>query len=189
MPDIFDLILGDHEQIRRLAAVLDPARSRDEPQITCAAAGAWEQLAVLLEMHTRAEEEICFLPMFGTGRDGTQYVDAVADHADIREAAREARLAPAGSARWWAAVGCAVTACTDHLACEESGVLAAFARRADFRLRQELGRQWVLFCAAWAAPPELAAGAGWPATREVTGTAAAMAHELPTREERGPWRG
>jgi Hemerythrin HHE cation binding domain len=151
MADIIDMILSDHQQIRSLTARLARVH-RHPPQFRpgCAVGGLWDQLADLLDMHTRAEEEICFLPMFSSGRPGAGRLDdAVAEHADIREAAEEARLQPAGSALWWLAVNSALSACADHLNREEIGVLAAFASRADPALRQAMGRQWSAFRAAW----------------------------------------
>jgi hypothetical protein len=151
MADIIDLILSDHQQIRRLTARL--ARAHRHPPQFCpdrAVARLWGQLADLLDMHTRAAEEICFLPMFGNGQAGTgQLEDAVADHADIREAAEMARLQPAGSGLWWLAVKSALSASAGHVNREEDGVLAAFAGRADPALRLALGRQWSTFCTAW----------------------------------------
>jgi hypothetical protein len=151
MADIIDMILSDHHRIRRLTARLARAH-RYPPQFcpSCTVAGLWGQLADLLEVHTRAEEEICCLPMFDSGQTGTgQLDDTLADHADIREAADEARLQPPGSALWWLAVNSALSACTDHLNREENGVLAAFANRADPALRQAMGRQWSAFRTAW----------------------------------------
>lgn len=150
MADIIDLILTDHQRIRRLMTVLEEAhRTGRDPAPRRTAADVWDQLADLLDLHINAEEEICYLPMFADSQHAGRLDDAVADHADIREAADQARLHPAGSALWWLAVRSALSACADHLNREESGVLTAFARRADPSLRRELGRQWPAFRAAW----------------------------------------
>jgi hypothetical protein len=151
MADIIGMILDDHQRIRRLAAALDQAhRHPDRPLPAGAVATTWERLAGLLEMHTHAEEEICYLPMSRSGQGAAAHLeDARADHADIRDAAAEARLQPAGSAQWWHAADFCLVTCTSHLTQEENGMLAAFAGHADPALRQTLGRQWLAFCTAW----------------------------------------
>ena len=103
--------------------------------------------AGLLEVHTRAEEEICFLPMSGPGPEAARRKrDAVADHEDIRAAVSEASLQPVGSAAWWRAAGAALAASAEHFEREERGVLACCSLTPDQRL--ELGRQWTAFVAA-----------------------------------------
>ena len=156
MADIIEMILIDHRRIRCLTAVLEMAHGHWlGPHRNWALTSVWDQLVDLLEMHTSAEEEICYLPMFGRSESaGGRLADAVADHADIREAADEARLQPAGSALWWLAVDSALSACADHLSREESGVLAAFADRAGPALRQALGHQWSAFRTAWMLRPD-----------------------------------
>jgi hypothetical protein len=183
MADIIDLILRDHQRIRRLTAARGQARCHPQgPPPAWAIADTWDQLAGLLEMHTSAEEEICYLPLSSScPAVARQMEDACADHADIREAAAEARLQPAGSAPWWRAAGFALAACTSHLNHEENHVLAAFARCADPALRQMLGHQWMAFCTAWAPRPGHAPPAGRPRP-SVTGTARGMCAP-PPREE------
>jgi Hemerythrin HHE cation binding domain len=174
MTDIIELILADHQRIRRLLGALDDAaRYGEGPGASKALAQVWRRLAGLLELHAEAEEEICYLALFGAGQDATaQMQDAIDDHDDIREAVREARLHAAGSAIWWRAVNAALRASRDHIAREESGALAAFGRRAAPALRDELGRQWTAFIAARTrdAPPEHAhlrpQSLTSPATRE-----------------------
>ena len=150
MADIIELILADHRRIRRLLGALgDAARYGEDPGAACILAPVWDKLAGLLELHAEAEEEICYLAMFGPGPNAAARMqDAIADHDDIREAVAEARLHPPGSAAWWRAVTAARQASRDHIACEEHGVLAAFGRRATPALRDELGRQWAPFIAA-----------------------------------------
>lgn len=191
MADIIDLILGDHQRIRRLMAALDQARCHPQgPRSARAVADRWEQLAGLLDRHTRAEEEICYLPMSGSGLAATgQLADARADHADIREAAAEARLQPAGSAPWWRAAGFALAACTGHLSHEESGVLAPFARRADPALRHTLGRQWLAFCTAWAPQPGFRGAGSCPVTAPRHRHRPRCMSAPTTGREKRPWRG
>jgi hypothetical protein len=74
--------------------------------------------------------------------------DAIAQHNDIREAVREARLYAVASPVWWLAVNDAIRTCRDHMARYEHGRLANFSARADLELRNELGRQWAAFTSA-----------------------------------------
>lgn len=150
MADIIELILADHRRLRRLVTALgDATRNGEDPGATCMPAAVWDRLAGLLELHAEAEEEICYLSMFGPGQDAAARMqDAIADHDDIREAVAEARLHPPGSAAWWRAVTAARRASSDHIAREERGALAAFGRRSTPALRDELGRQWAPFITA-----------------------------------------
>jgi hypothetical protein len=149
--DVIELIMADHRRIRRLRQALDDA-------VRCGAASGshwmlghvWQRLAGLLQAHTRAEEEVCYLPMFRCGRGAAERRrDATADHDDIREAISEASLQPVGSAPWWRAVRAALGTCAQHLDREECGVLADGLTGLTMSQRRELGRQWSAFIAAW----------------------------------------
>lgn len=109
----------------------------------------WYRLTGLLVAHFRAEEEICYLPMFGSGPSaaGPRH-EAVADHDDIREAIGEASLQRPGSALWWRAVRAALAAGADHIDREERGVLAGCLHRLTMSQRLALGQQWSVFTAA-----------------------------------------
>jgi hypothetical protein len=148
--DVIELIMTDHRRIRRLCQALDDAvRWQAASGPGWLPAHAWERLSAVLDSHTRAEEEICYLPMFGClPRAAEARRDAVADHDDIREAVSEACLQRAGSLPWWRAVRAAVAASIDHLDREESGVLAEFPYKVTITRRCELGRQWSAFVAA-----------------------------------------
>lgn len=193
MADIIDLVLADHQRIRCL--ITAPGKVRRQlpvpaPAPAWAVAATWHQLAGLLDLHTRAEEEICYLPMSGGGQAAAgQIEDALADHGDIREAMAEARLQPAGSAQWWQAAGFALAACPGHLSREESGVLAAFARRADPALRQRLGCQWLAFCTAWTPRPERTGTVRWPAVTHSHRHCLRGAVSPVTGTQERPWRG
>lgn len=147
--DIIELIMADHRRIRRLSqAVDDAARYSDGPDWALAA--AWQQLATLLEVHTRAEEEICYLPMFGSGPQGTERMrDAHACNDDIREAIREASLRCCGSPPWWRAVRAALAAAAEHLDREQHIARSGWVLRLTASRCRELGRQWSAFTAAW----------------------------------------
>ena len=112
-------------------------------------ARTWAQLRGLLDLHTEAEEEICFITLFGPGAEAaTQMREVIADHEDIREAVREADLHPPGSAAWWRPVTALRPTASLHIVRQEQGPLAAFADRAAPGLREELGRQWLSFVGA-----------------------------------------
>ncbi|PZR93413.1 MAG: cation-binding protein [Candidatus Nephthysia bennettiae] len=145
MADVIDLILADHRRIRRLAnTVNDAGRYGGGPS---SLVPIWRRLAELLDNHTEAEQEICYLSLFGQGRD-VQMQDAIADHDDMREAVREAALHPVASPIWTRTALAALRITSDHIAREEHGPLADFARCATPELRRELGRQWGAFTAA-----------------------------------------
>lgn len=147
--DIIELIMADHRRIRRLSQALeDAARYRDGPDWVLTA--AWQQLATLLEVHTLAEEEICYLPMFGSGPRGTERMqDARACNADIREAICEASLRCAGSPPWWRAVRATLAAAAEHLDREQHIARSGWVLRLTASRRRELGRQWSALTAAW----------------------------------------
>jgi hypothetical protein len=150
MTDIIELIMSGHERMLRLQTALhDVARYHRDAGSGWALASVWDRLATLIDLHTQAEEEICYLAMFGTSRAGLAQVQAsIADHDDIREALGEARLQPVGSDRWWTAVKAALSTWVEQIDREERGVLADFARQADRAQRGELGRQWSAFITA-----------------------------------------
>jgi hypothetical protein len=149
--DVIELIMAEHRRIRRLCEALDDAaRWSGETGPAWVLTSVWQRLAILLDAHTRAEEEICYLPMFGS-RLGTAALrqQAVADHDEIREAISEACLQPAGSRLWWGAVRAVLDTTAEHLDREENGPLADCLPRLTINQRRELGRQWSAFMAAW----------------------------------------
>jgi len=150
MADITELILADHRRIRRLMEGLgDSARYGGGQDEACSLTLVWRRLAGVLDIHAEAEQEIWYPALFGHSHEkDAQVREAIADHDDIREAAREAALHPVASAAWSRAVIALLRLTTDHIAREERGPLAVFARRAAPELRNELGRQWAAFTAA-----------------------------------------
>jgi Hemerythrin HHE cation binding domain len=162
--DIFELITADHRRIRRLSATLDDM-ARWSGDSGSMLAHAWLRLASLLEAHTRAEEEICYLPMSGCGPHAAEdRRAAIADHDDVREAIREAHLHRPGSAPWWRAVRAALALNAGHLDREERGLLADGLKGLTMTQRRALGRQWCAFIAAW----RLDAGRGSAPSRKNT---------------------
>jgi hypothetical protein len=152
--DVAELILGEHERIRRLFAALDDAAryvaddgGRRVPDWMLAT--IWAMITSLLGLHADAEQEICFPAMFGPGRDRMcDMEDAVADLNDLRDAIAEACLQAPGSPAWWRAVSAARRSSFDHITVIDHGVLAKFRERSDGRLRDDLGQQWTRFIAA-----------------------------------------
>jgi hypothetical protein len=165
LTDIIELIASDHDRMRRLLSALDDAaRYTDDAYVKWPLAVVWRRYAELTELHSAAEEEICYLPALGRGGGATARMrDALADHDDIREAIAETRLHPCGSAQWWLAVCAARRTTLEHLAREERDILPAFAARASMRIRDDLGRLWNRFTAARTRDASLHAGRRPPA--------------------------
>lgn len=149
--DIIELVMADHRRIRRLLDSLEnAARYSKHPGPGWMLGHTWQRLADLLEAHTQAEEEICYLPLFGRGVEAVaQMREAADDHGDIREAICEAALQPAGSALWWHAVRAALAMTGEHLDREERRALARCQAKLSASQRHELGRQYSGFLAAW----------------------------------------
>jgi Hemerythrin HHE cation binding domain len=150
MTDIIELVLSDHRRIRQLQKALhDTARYDPGGRPGGALARMWDGLARVIELHLSAEQEICWLPMCGTGPRGREQIAAAAaGAADITAAIGEARLQPAGSPIWWRAVRDALSTCAAQFGREEHAILADFARHAAWPTRDQLGHQWLAFTAA-----------------------------------------
>lgn len=149
MADVVELILAEHQQIRRSQRVLAAAASAGDPVPGGRLAGQWQRLAALIEMHADAAEEIFLLPAFGTGPLGLARIEnEIAELADIREAIAETRLQPAGSEVWWQAVRAVLSACAAHIHRMESGPLPEFRDSTVRGLRERLGAQWSAFVSA-----------------------------------------
>jgi hypothetical protein len=159
--DIIDLVMADHRRIRRLCRTLGGmARQAGGSGAGWMLTNVWQRLTGLLEMHTRAEEEICYLPMFGSGpRAAKRRREAIADHDDLREMITEASLQRAGSPPWWRAVSAVLAATGSHLDREERAVRDGLAGLAMSQ-RRDLGRQWYAFIAAWTLDASGSAHAG-----------------------------
>lgn len=150
--EIGELIVTEHARILRLFRALDDLARRSDPAVArLRLAQVWARLASLLEVHTRAEEEICFPAVFGHGACTPAFMDtAIADHDDIREAIAETRLLEVGSAPWWQLIGSTHAACVQHFASEEQGPLTQFCRSLPPASSKVLVRQWAAFAAGQA---------------------------------------
>jgi Hemerythrin HHE cation binding domain len=149
--DVIELIMADHRRIGRLSDVLYDAARRDGGRSPDWIPGhVWQRLADLLVIHTRAEEQICYLSMFGSGaRAAEQMRDSVADHDDIREVIGEASVQSVGSVPWWRAVRTVIAVSAEHLEREERDILPGCLLELTMSRRKELGGQWCAFIAAW----------------------------------------
>jgi hypothetical protein len=145
--DITRLILDDHEQQRRLFAILEEI----EPTNTVALTAAWDRLAVFLEVHAEAEELLFYpeLLRVGQGVDdidpATETKDAIGDHNDIRSAIAAVTGQKVGSAGWYDAVAKANEANSGHMAEEEREGLTDFRRHAGLQLRHDLAVAFATF--------------------------------------------
>jgi hypothetical protein len=142
MDDITALILEDHHRFRVGFARLDDAQSPDE------LTAIWTPLALHLDIHADAEEEILY-PHLLTDAGGDdaedETDDAIRDHNKIRDGIEEAAKHPVGSDGWWKGVWTARTENSEHLAEEEDEVLPDFRKHASRELRLELGARWLRF--------------------------------------------
>jgi hypothetical protein len=142
MPDICDLILDDHEILRRRFAELDQDREAS-PEVV---EGLWGPVATLLELHAAVEEQVFYPSLLDTGSRAKQETeDAIKDHNDIRHAVSRAGQATPGSQEWWEAVRQAREQNSDHMAEEERGALADLRAHASAGEREELGANWIRF--------------------------------------------
>jgi hypothetical protein len=57
--------MADHRRIRRLSRAVEDAARLGGADV--ALAGTWDRFAVLLDLHTRAEEQICRPSLSGPG--------------------------------------------------------------------------------------------------------------------------
>jgi Hemerythrin HHE cation binding domain len=146
------LIFDEHARILRLFGALDGLIRRGEPAITRLALDQiWTRLASLVDVHTRAEEEVVFPLVFGSGPRALDFVAAAtADHDDLREAVAEARLLDVDSSRWWRVVTAARAACAQHFASEERGLLAQVCGSLPPETSKDLVRRWTVFAAVHA---------------------------------------
>lgn len=146
--DITEIILTQHAELRRLFAVLDELDPTDSDGL----GPVWERLAILLEVHARAEEKFFYpaLLHLGTGAGGedsaaSETKDAIKDHNQIRDGVRAVAQHEIGSEGWWSAVTETREANSDHMAEEEREDLADFRRHADLKTRHDIALAFVVY--------------------------------------------
>ena len=138
MLDVTDMILLDHETLRRQFAALDDARSDD------AVKAVWNGLARMLLVHAACEEDVFYPALLAEGSDAeAETDDAIDDHNKIKDAVREAGEHRVGTKVWWEAVGTARTENSEHLAEEEREALSDFRKSAPEKLRESLAVDWL----------------------------------------------
>lgn len=139
--DITQLILDDHQEQRRLFAILEQI-DRTETGVLSA---IWDRLAAFLELHAQAEEEFFYPALLQASiaarrasgvEDET--LDAIGDHNEIRDAVTEVAGCQVGTDEWYTAVAAANTANSDHMAEEEREGLTDFRRLAGLSHRHRL---------------------------------------------------
>ena len=145
--DITQLIADDHQEQRRLFALIEQIGPEDRRAL----GAVWARLRALLDSHARAEE-LYFYPellKLGRGADGEtpedETRDAIKDHNEIRDTAAAVDKEDVGSARWFNAVAAANKANSDHMGEEERQGLTDFRRNADLDLRHRLGVDFIRF--------------------------------------------
>ena len=146
--DITQLILDDHHEQRRLFAILEQIDRGDASTLSA----VWTRLAVFLELHAAAEEEIFYPVLLRVGLQarraaGTEEEtqDAIRDHNDIRDAIAAVVGLDAGSDDWTSAVAAVNLANSDHMAEEEREGLTDFRRLAGLQLRHDLAVAFASF--------------------------------------------
>ena len=148
MADITQLILDEHDQQRRLFALIDEI----DPADTAALAALWRRLRALLDAHAEAEERIFYprLMQLGEGANDApsaadETEDAIEDHNEIRDTAAAVDREAIGSKAWFDAVGKCNEANGDHMAEEERQGLTDFRRHAGLDERHALGLKFAVF--------------------------------------------
>lgn len=146
--DITALILDDHHEQRRRFALLEEMDSAG----VAALSDVWARLAVFLEVHAAAEEEIFYpelvklaLAPQSVARAEPETVDAIYDHNQIRDAIAAVRPHRVGSPDWRDAIAAVNLANGDHMAEEEREGLTDFRRRVGLPQRHELAVRFLTF--------------------------------------------
>ena len=146
--DITQLILDDHHEQRRLFAILEQIDRAD----TGVLSALWDRIAVFLELHAAAEEEIFYPALLQVGLAAHRQVgvegetlDAIHDHNEIRDAVTEVARHQVGTDGWYAAVTQANLANSDHMAEEEREGLTDFRRLASLQRRHQLAVAFTAF--------------------------------------------
>jgi hypothetical protein len=150
--DITRLILDDHDEQRKMFAILDEVPRDDTAKLEA----VWNRLQILLEVHAEAEEHHFYPHLLKVGRGAmgesvdAETKDAIKDHNEIRNAIRKALGQQVGSDAWWNAVLEARKQNSDHMAEEEREDLPDFRRHASLELRDRLGVEFAAYEAAHA---------------------------------------
>ena len=146
--DITQLILDDHQEQRRLFAMLEEVDRSDTDTLKA----IWGRLSAFLEVHAGAEEQFFYPELLQLGKGAgdkdtpeAETEDAIEDHNEIRDAVATVADHRVGSNPWFDAVATANKANGDHMAEEEREGLTDFRRNADLALRHTLAVAFATF--------------------------------------------
>ncbi|MBV9528683.1 hemerythrin domain-containing protein [Sphingomonas sp.] len=146
--DITRLIEDDHQEQRRLFALIDDIPDKE----TAALTAVWGRLRALLDAHAEAEERFFYPELLKIGKGAgdsdsakDETKDAIKDHNEIRDAGSAVEKCKVGTKDWRAAVAEANKANSDHMAEEERQGLADFRQHGTLELRQSLGIRFAEF--------------------------------------------
>jgi hypothetical protein len=146
--DITDIILEQHNEQRRLFGFLQEI-DRGEIELL---RPIWARLRGLLDVHAEAEERFFYPRLLKEGKGASdadsaadETRDAIKDHNEIRDAAKEAESQEIGSDGWFEAVCKADLANSKHMAEEERQGLADFRRHSSVEERHRLGIEFLAF--------------------------------------------
>lgn len=145
MPDVCELVLDQHHEMRVRFADLDLLHA-DPPMGARALAQTWGSLHHLLIAHAEAEE-LLFYPLLARlgSCAGEGITDAVAGHNEIRGAGRDTEEHRPGSAAWWSSVSRVRLHNSIHMAEEERALLPELRLSASAEAREEAGARWEAF--------------------------------------------
>lgn len=146
MADVCDVIRADGAHIlcwqTRLGQLRRDPGSPAGPDL----AVTWDTVTALIDLHGRAEEEICDPAIYRSHLHGRTLAGQARDaREDIRELIDETGLQPIGSPRWWDLATTALAAWALHADDDEHGRPADYRRLAGRELGQHLARQWRAF--------------------------------------------
>ena len=146
--DITQLILDDHNEQRRLFAILEQIDKSNTEGLTA----VWNRIAAHLEAHVVAEEKIFYPELLRVGVEAgakagaeAETTDAIKDHNEIRDGLAAVRNYSVGSKNWYAAVATVNKENGKHMDEEEREGLADFRRQAGIKLRHDLAVDFAVF--------------------------------------------
>jgi hemerythrin-like domain-containing protein len=146
--DITQLILDDHNEQRRLFAILEQI---DQSNVEGLKA-VWNRISAHLEAHVAAEEKIFYPALLRVGAEAgaeagveAEATDAIKDHNEIRDGLAAVKNFLVGSKDWYAAVAAVNKENGQHMDEEEREGLADFRRQAGIKLRHDLAVDFAVF--------------------------------------------
>lgn len=149
MAEIGDVIRADGAHILCWQVRLGQLRRGAGPASGPDLAATWDTVTALIDLHARAEEEICDQAIYGTGRQGRSLARRARDtRRDIGEIFGEAGQQVIGSPHWWGLATAALAAWALYADDEEYGLPSEYRHRIGRGLREQLACQWRAFTEA-----------------------------------------